>query len=376
VAQGYPPRRSAGPPAGGRHGQPAEPGRRGRAGRDSRARPERWADLDAFDDGLDEDLPPWAGLGIHPTGPGGKQIRPPRDPDPGARARVAAPDQDWRDGGEDRSQDGQDWPRDEGNWPQDRDDWPRDDDDWPRDDRASASRGRRAAARARKSRRRLLAVGGAVVAAVAIAAAVLWATKMWPFQSKPAVAAAPPLVTTFQPGEFRSVPNACDAVSPALISQYLPGKVAQVSQALGSTTQSQCTWTLDHRPDFRVLMVSSQAYAPSLLASGDGSATSNATDAYGQLLQGLRDPPKSSHQPAAQLGVAVGLGRYAFTALQSFRVVGAPTDKVTVVVRDRNVLIDVTMQAQQHGDGFQPVPVATLSAAALAVAHDVLAGLH
>jgi hypothetical protein len=362
VAQGYPPRRSAGLPAGGRHGQPAEPARRGRVDRDSRARPERWEDLDAFDDRLDEDLPPWAGPGIHPTGPGGKQLRPPRDPDPGTRARVPAPDQDRRDSGED--------------WPQDGDDRPRDEDDWPRDHRAGASRGRRAAARARKSRRRLLTVGGAVVAVAAIAVAALWATNTWPFPAKSVAVVGPPLVTTFQPGEFRSVPNACDAVSPALISQYLPGKVAQVSQALGSTTQSQCTWTLDHRPDFRVLMVSSQAYAPSLLASGDGSATASATDAYEQLLQGLRNPPKSSHQPRAQLGAAVGLGRYAFTALQSFRVVGAPTDKVTVVVRDRNVLINVTMQAQQHGNGFQPVPVATLRAAALAAVHEVLAGLH
>lgn len=347
MAQGYPPGSPAGVPPRGRHGQPDEPGRRGRSGRDARARPERWEQLDAFDDRLDEDLPPWAGPGIHPTGPGGKQIRPPRDPDPG-RARVVSPDQGRPDG------------RDE---------------DWPRDDRAGARRGRQAAARARKSRRRLLTVAGAVVAVAVITAAALWATKTWPFQSKQPVIAGPPLVTSFQPGEFRSVPNACDEISPALLAQYLPGKVAQVSQALGSTTQSQCTWTLDHRPSFRVLTVSTQAYAPSLLATGDGSATSSATDAYAQTLQGLRDPPKSSRQPPAQLGAAVGLGRYAFTALQVFHF-GETTDKVTVVVRDRNVLIDVTMQAQEHGDGFRPVPVATLRAAALAAAHEVLAGLH
>jgi hypothetical protein len=379
VAQGHPPGRPAGLPPRGRHGRPDEPAQSGRSGRDGRARPERWEQLDAFDDRLDEDLPPWAGLGIHPTGPGGKQIRPPRDPDR-ARARVASPDQgrpdggDWPDGDDDRRRGGEDQPRGDEEWPRDGDDWPRDE-DWPRDDRANARRGRQAAARARKSRRRLLTVAGAVVAVAAITAAALWVTKTWPFQSKQAVVVGTPLVTTFQPGEFRSVPNACDEISPALLAQYLPGKVAQVSQALGSNTQSQCTWTLDHRPSFRVLAVSTQAYAPSLLASGDGSATASATDAYAQALQGLRDPLKSSRQPPAQLGATVGLGRYAFTALQVFHF-GDTTDKVTVVVRDRNVLIDVTMQAQEHGGGFRPVPVATLRAAALAAAHEVLAGLR
>jgi hypothetical protein len=364
MAQGYPPRRSAGLPAGGRHGQPDGPGRRGRAGRDGPARPERWEQLDAFDDRLDEDLPPWAGPGIHPTGPGGKQIRPPREPGRGGRVTAASPGQDWPD------RDGEDWPRDGDDWPD------RDGEDWPRDDRADARRGRRAATRARKSRRRLLAAAGAVVAVLAITAAALWVTKTWPFQSKAPAVASTPLVTTFQPGEFRSVPNACSAISPALLSQYLPGKVAQVSQALGSSTQSECTWTLDHRPNFRVLTVSSQAYAPSLLASGNGSATASATDAYGQILQGLRHPPKSSHQPPAQLGAAVGLGRYTFTALQVFHAAGDTTDEVTVVVRDRNVLIDVTMQGQERGGGFRPVPAATLRAAALAAAHEVLAGLR
>jgi hypothetical protein len=360
VAQGYPPGRPAGPPPRGRHGHPDEPGRRGRSERAGRARPERWEQTDAFDDRLDEDLPPWAGLGIHPTGPGGKQIRPPRDPERG-RTRVASPDAGRPDGRAD--------------WPRGDEEWPQDGDDWPRDDRADARRGRQAAARARKSRRRLLAVAGAVVAVIAITAAALWATKAWPFQSKQPVVAGPPLVTTFQRGEFQSVPNACDEISPALLAQYLPGKVAQVSQALGSSTQSQCTWTLDHRPNFRVLTVSTQAYAPSLLASGNGSATSSAIDAYGQTLQALRDPPKSSGQPRAQLGAAVGLGRYAFTALQVFHV-GDTTDEVTVVVRDRNVLIHVTMQAQERGGGFRPVPAATLRAAALAAAHEALAGLH
>ena len=348
MAQGYPPRRPAGPPADGRRVRPNEPDRRSRPGRDSRPRSERWDQLDAFDDRLDDDVPPWAGPGVHPTGPGGRPLGPSRDP--GGRAPVASPDPGWPpDGDEER----------------------------PPDEPAEARRGRRAATRARKSRRRLLAGGGAVVAVALIVTAVLWATSTWPFQSKPAPPVSNPVVTTFQPGEFRSVPNACTAISPALLSQYLPGKVAKVSQALGSAAQSQCTWTLDHRPDFRVLTVSGQAYAPSLLASGDGSATFNAIDAYGQTLQELQNPPKSSKAPRAQLGPAVGLGRDAFTALQVFHVAGGPMDEVTVVVRDRNVLIDVTMQGPERGGGgLRPVPVATLRAAALAAAHEVLAGLR
>jgi hypothetical protein len=310
-------------PAGGRRGQQDEPGRRRRG-----ERPRSDAS-EAFDDSA-EDLPPWAGLGIHPTGPGGRPIRPPRVP---------------MDSGQ----------------------------DWTPGEPGKARPGRRAATRARKGRRRLVAVGGAGVVVLAVLA--LWATNTWPFGSSKPAPVNSGLVTTFQKGEFRTVPNACSAISSTLLGQYLPGKVARVSQSAGSATQSQCTWTLDKKPNFRVLTVSSQAYAPSLLATGNGSATFSAIDAYGQLEQGLQDPPKASKQPKAQMGSAVGLGSAAFTALQVFHV-GNVTDEVTVIVRDRNVLIDITIQGQEHGGGFGPVPDATLRAAALAAAHEVLAGIH
>jgi hypothetical protein len=336
VAQGYPPHRSARLPARGRRGYPDDPGspQRGRRGREERpARPR----LDAFDDSPEEDLPPWAGPGIYPAGPGRRELRP---PDAGEE-RAGPPDdagESAREAGPDRVQ------------------------------------GRRAAARARKSRRRIVAAGGMSVVAVVVV--VLGLTGNLPWQGGPAPSASGGLVTTFQPGEFRSVPNACSAVSAATLGQYLPGKVSRVAQSPSGATQSECTWTLDARPDFRVLTVNSQAYTPSLLSSGDGSATHGAMDAYGQRLQTLQHPPRSSHAPRAQLGAAVGLGRDAFTALQVFRVGGDTTDEVTVVVRDRNVLIIVTMQGQEHGGGFGPVPVATLRAGALAAVHEVLAGIH
>ncbi len=306
--------------------------------------------LDDYD-GYDEDPPPWAGQSIYPNGPGRKELRPP----PARSARQAA----RRSGPA-----SQDWPEDE-----EEEDWPQE--AWPREE-GGQSRGRRAATRARKSRRRLLLGSGLIVVAAVV---VLAALGKLPFQHQAAPSADSGLVTTLQPGEFRSVPNACTAVSAATLSQYLPGKIPHVAQSQGRT-QSQCTWTLDARPNFRVLSVSSQAYAPSLLASGNGSATFSAIDAYTQQLQTLRSPPKSSKAPRAQLGSAVGLGRYAFTALQVFHVGGDVTDEVTVVVRDRNVLINVTMQGQLRGGGFGPVSVATLRAAALAAAHEVLAGIH
>jgi hypothetical protein len=335
VAQGYPPRRSERTPAGDRRGPVDGLGRHGR--------PEPPAD--AFD-GPEEDPPPWAGLGIHPTGPGGRPIRPPRDPGRGGPS-PASQDRDRT------------WDPDQG-----------DEENWPPPERRS----RRAATRAKRSRHRLMAVGGLAVVVLAVLA--LWATNTWPFGTSAAAPADSGLVTTYQRGEFRTVPNACGAISTTLLGQYLPGKVDKVSQSAGSASQSQCTWTLDAKPAFRVLTVSSQAYAPSLLASGDGSATFSAIDAYGQLMQGLQDPPKASKLPKAQMGTAVGLGPAAFTALQVFHGGGVVTDEVTVVVRDRNVIIDVTMQGQEHGGGFGPVPEATLRAAALAAAHEVLAGIR
>jgi hypothetical protein len=339
VAQGYPPRRSARLPARGRRGYPDDPGNPQQPGRPR---------VDAFDDSPDEDVPPWAGPGIYPAGPGRRERRP---PDTG---------QEWA-GPPDDSEEWAGRPDAGGEGP-------------PREAGPGQAHGRRAATRARKSRRRLLAAGG--LAAVVVLVLVLGLTGNLPWQGQPAPSASGGLVTTFQPGEFQSVPNACGAVSAATLGQYLPGKVSRVAQSLSGATQSECTWTLDARPDFRVLTVNSQAYTPSLLSSGDGSATFGAMDAYAQQLQTMQKPPRSSRAPRAQLGAAVGLGRDAFTALQVFHVGGATTDEVTVVVRDRNVLIIVTMQGQQSGGGFGPVPVATLRAGALAAAHEVLAGIR
>ena len=355
MSQGVPPRQPW---------QPDEQGRRGRGERPGRPHP------DAFDDGADEDPPPWAGMGIYPTGPGGRERRP-RPAEAGDRRAGTA-----------RSGSGQaaavratSVPN---NWsgPQDGDDGWAPGEGGRGGGRAVRRRGRRAqVAKARKARREIIIAAVVVVVGVVVVLGVLGKL---PFQGKPASAShGSQFVTTFQPGEFHSVPNACGAVSSATISQFLPGKVARVSQALGSSVQSQCTWTLDAKPDFRVLTVTSQAYSPSLLASGDGSATFSAIDAYGNELQNLEHPGKKTKTPVAQIGTVVGLGSTAFSALQAFHQGGGNiTDEVTIVVRDHNALIIVTMQGQQHGGGFGPVPVATLRAGALAAAHEAIARLR
>jgi hypothetical protein len=347
VAQGVPPRRSR---------QSDDQGRHGRGERPGRPYP------DAFDDQADDDPPPWAGLGIYPTGPGGRERRPrPAEADDARAGRAGSARTASVRAGSTPS-----------NWsgPQDTDE------DWAPEQPPVRRRSRRAAAaRARKARREIVIAVLVVVVGVAVVLGVLGKL---PFQSKPASASKDSgLVTTFQPGEFRSVPNACGMVSSTTIGQYLPGKVARVSQDLGSSTQSQCYWTLDAKPDFRVLAVTGEAFSPSLLASGDGSATFSALDAYGTELQSLQHPAKKTKAPKAQIGAALGLGTAAFTALQVFHQGGGDiTDEVTVVVRDHNALIIVTMQGQEHGHGFGPVPDATLRAGALAAAHEAIAALH
>jgi hypothetical protein len=320
--QGPPPRRSTRLSTRGRRGGLDGPGsadrRNSRSGRDSRPRSDPY-----YDD--DEDLPPWAGPSIYPAGPGRAERRPPRPdetgPQPGAVGRL---------------------------------------------------RGRAAATRARRSRRRIYGICGVAVLLIIVGLAV---TKHLPFLGNSAGASAQTdLVTTFQPGDVRSVPSACDAVSTSTLAQYLPGKRTRaIIQSL--RMQSQCTWTLDARPVYRVLEITTQAFGPNLLATGNGSATFSAIDAYDTQLQAMQHPPKAAHRPKAQLGSPKGLGNAAFSALQVWRNAGNKTDFVTVVARARNVVITVTLQglASSARGGYGPVSVTALQAGALAVAHEAIA---
>jgi hypothetical protein len=287
------------------------------------------------DQELDEDLPPWAGLSVSPR-------RPPRDG--GEPPRSGYPEQLPPDA----------------------------DEDYAAEPRTGPPTRRAIVTRARKARRRIYTWGG-----IAIAVAVIGAGAWLFFGPRPAAQRHSNFVTTYQPGEFKSVPNACSVISAATLNQYLPGKRARAVSALGgSRTESQCTWTLDAPPLYRVLEVTAQSFAPSLLATGNGSATFSAIDSYGGALQGLASPANATHLPKATI-TQVRLGDSAFSALQVIHASGDTTDLVTLVVRNRNALITVELQGLNHSHrrGYGPVSVGQLRAGTVAAAREVLAGL-
>lgn len=320
--QGPPPRRPARTPA---SGWPEEPAPRRRV-----------VDYGGQDQEPNEDLPPWAGLSVSPR-------RPPRDGREPSRSRY--PEQLPPDA----------------------------DDGYAAEPRAGLPTRRAIVTRARKARRRIYTWGG-----VAIAVAVIGAGAWHVFGPQPAAQRHSNFVTTYQPGEFKSVPNACGVISAATLNQYLPGKRSRAVSALGgSQTESQCTWTLDARPLYRVLEVTAQSFAPSLLATGNGSATFSAIDSYGDALQELASPAKATHLPKATITQLSRLGDSAFSALQVIHASGDTTDLVTLVVRNRNALITVQLQGLNHSHrgGYGPVSVGQLQAGTVAAAHEVLAGL-
>jgi hypothetical protein len=285
-----------------------------------------WAEGDADDEA---DLPPWAGLTVRPARAAGTRTRAPH-----AEPEVAGPE---------AAPDGAPEPR-----------------------RRGIRRGRAAAARLRKSRRRVYVYcGTAVVLAVAVAAFLA-------IRALPKHQPAPTFITTLQPGEFATVPAACNSVSPALLGSYLPGHVTKVNPAGTSASYSQCSFTVDTKPLFRVLTVSAQAYQPSAVAAGNGSATANAVDNFVIGEQTLRNPGKKSATPPAQVTLITGLGKEAFRAVQVIHTHLAVNDVVTVKARQRNLVVTVTFQAQASGNGYGPVDVGTIEAGALAVARAVL----
>jgi hypothetical protein len=135
---------------------------------------------------------------------------------------------------------------------------------------------------------------------------------------------------------------------------------------------------VDNPPLYRALDVGAQAYAPSSLATGDGSATNAAIDAYTQDMSAKADPPKATHLPKSQIVRLSGLGTAAFAALEVVRAGGETSDIVTVVVRDRNVVVSVALQGVDHARGrtaYGPVSMSSLQAGATAAAHDVVSQL-
>lgn len=227
-------------------------------------------------------------------------------------------------------------------------------------------RGQDSAADRRRRKRLYLAAGG--VAVIAIAALVYYlvgggSTTNTGINS---------LVTSFLPGEMKSVPNSCTAVPSGTISQNLPGPTKQVAPPMNSGQQSQCTWTLDHPPTYRVLEVNLTAESPSGLASGDGSATFAAQDAYAAA-EAAKKKPAGAGQPAATIKDVPNLGDSAFSAFQQFNSGGSVMDMATVEVRYHNVIIQIVLNGIDHSSkgNYGPVSQSTLTSQAQTIAQQV-----
>jgi len=234
---------------------------------------------------------------------------------------------------------------------------------------------RRTGRRTRRTRRRLLIAGGAVVA-LAIAATV------YLLNGGPGAAnlGFGSFVTSFLPGELQQVPDPCTTVPAATLSQYMPGQLKKAAPPLNSGASTECTWTLDNAPTYRVLEVQLQAYSPSGLASGNGSATFAAEDAYQSFENGFTSPGPKSGQPKAVTtdlsGMPGGSQTSAFQATQVFVRGNATTDVANVFVRYRNVIITVVVDGLDQTSGgkkYGPVAMSDLTSAANAIATEMAA---
>lgn len=343
--QGSSPRRPS------RQLEPGHSGRYGRAPRPDRIRrserpgPTGWQAADPFGPDADAQIPSWAGPSAYSPRPT-STLRRPAVSGPDDEEYYDAPDRYRHAAGDPGELAGTDGPG------------------------RVRRRGRAAATRLRKSRRRVYRwCGIAIVACVIAAGITAFVTHHTP---KPAL-----YVTSLQPGEFKSAPNACTSVSTTVLNQYLPGPGRTSSSEQSDSTDSQCSFTVDRKPLLLVLEVTAEAYQPFAAAtaggSPPGSASANAQDNYALVRQDLTMPTKRSPVSAAEVTALPGTGQQAFVAVQHEHVKGIDSDLVTVVVRERNVLITVSESGQESGHGFGPVPVSNLEAGAEAAARDVLA---
>jgi hypothetical protein len=181
-----------------------------------------------------------------------------------------------------------------------------------------------------------------------------------------------PFITTLQKGEFQAVPNTCKVIPASVLSQVLSGKPSKSVQTAGSAGNSDCTYTVDAKPVFRVLDAKVQAFGPNLIAPGNGSATSYAVYSFGQEKQSLAKPSKGTASPPATIRSIPGLGSRAFNAAQVYHQGKTVTDRDTVMLQYRNVLIMISLWANDS-NGFGPVATSQLQFDAQSVARSLLA---
>ncbi len=215
----------------------------------------------------------------------------------------------------------------------------------------------------------LPAIGLAVVGAVVVAVALVHGSGRGSADQQPNG-----MITTFMPGEIQSVPSACAVVPGAVLDQYMPGRSKPAAaQPLEGKATSQCSWSVDRPGIYRFLALSVEAYDPNGLASGNGSATEAAQDAFVQAKLAKQFPPEKSQEPKAVVTAVPGLGQEAFSADQHF-MRGAFLDMVTLVARYRNVLVTVIFEARAGGR-FGADPVSMLGAGAQATAQSAVTKL-
>jgi len=143
-------------------------------------------------------------------------------------------------------------------------------------------------------------------------------------------------------------------------------------QPADTATSSECSFTMDSKPNFLVLTISAQSYQPFAAATGNGSASQNALDSFTTSKALLIQPPKHAPLPKATISPLTGLGQQAYAGIQVGHTGGIKRDVATVSVLERNAVVTVTMSGQESG-GYGPVAVGTLEADAKAVAGLVLA---
>jgi hypothetical protein len=223
----------------------------------------------------------------------------------------------------------------------------------------------------RKRRRMLFAGGGAAVVVIAVAVYFLVGG------GSSATPGFGNLITSFLPGELQQVPDACNTVPDAMLNQYLNGTRKIAAPPLNTGANTECTWTLDSPPTYRVLEVQIDAYSPSALY-GNGSATDAAELNYESFQQDYAKPGPKSGQPPATVtdlsGMPGGTQTSAFLATQVFNREGAKTDVANVLVRYRNVIITVVVDGLDQATGnktYGPVSMSDLSSAAETVARQV-----
>lgn len=330
-------------------GGPPPPRRHGRGDRRAHSAPpppgRYWETIP--DD--DEDAPPWAGPPVPPR----PSRRPPPPDEPRAAPGAGGPAAPPRAFGTPAGQ--------------------------PEAGRADTPGGRRrsaaAARRTQRARAKVYIWAAAAIAVIVIAIATVFGLT----RGHAARPSSGGLVTTFQPGEFQRVPATCSSVSPTTLDAYLPGKRTQVvPQSVDGPLESLCGWTVDTRAFSRNLEVTSMAYKPSGLATGNGSATFAARDAYAAAMKSKQHPARDTHLPRAAVTPLAGLADSAFAATQVVRTGGQVTDEVTVVARERNVLITAILEGvvSERHHRLRPFSEAALQTGATAVVRDMISHLH